>query len=45
VRRAIATIGEQMWTPIHCPNASWDEDQQRLISDADRDFVTPILTC
>ncbi len=35
VRRAIATIGEQTWTPIHYPNAIWDEDQQRLISDAE----------
>jgi hypothetical protein len=35
VRRAIATIGEQTWTPIHYPNAIWDEDHQRLISDAE----------
>ena len=35
VRRAIATIAEDAWTPIHYPNAVWDEDEQRLISDAE----------
>jgi hypothetical protein len=35
VRRAIAAIPETGWTPIHYPNAVWDEDEQRLISDAE----------
>ncbi len=35
VRRAIAGIGEDDWTPIHYPNAVWDDDEQRLISDAE----------
>jgi len=35
VRRAIASIEEAAWTPIHYPNAMWDEDEQRLISDAE----------
>jgi Transposase DDE domain group 1 len=35
VRRAIAAIGESAWTPIHYPNAVWDEDEQRLVSDAE----------
>ena len=35
VRRAIAAIDEHAWTPIHYPNAVWDEDEQRLISDAE----------
>jgi hypothetical protein len=35
VRRAIAAIPDQAWTPIRYPNAIWDEDQQRLISDAE----------
>ncbi len=35
VRRAIAAIPEQAWTPIHYPNAIWDEQEQRLISDAE----------
>ena len=35
VRRAIATIEESAWTPIHYPNAVWDEDEQRLVSDAE----------
>jgi Transposase DDE domain group 1 len=34
VRRAIAAIPEAAWTPIHYPNAIWDEAEQRLISDA-----------
>jgi len=34
VRAAIAAIGEDAWTPITYPNAIWDEDQQRWISDA-----------
>lgn len=35
VRRAIAGIEEAAWTPIHYPNAIWDEDEQRLVSDAE----------
>ncbi|MGH3636137.1 MAG: IS1380 family transposase, partial [Mycobacterium sp.] len=35
VRRTIATIDEDAWTPIHYPNAIWDEDEQRLVSDAE----------
>src|SRR5664280_2903847 len=35
VRRAITAIPETGWTPIHYPNAVWDEDEQRLISDAE----------
>ena len=35
VRRAITGIEEAAWTPIHYPNAIWDEDEQRLVSDAE----------
>jgi hypothetical protein len=35
IRAAIAAIGENAWTPITYPRAVWDEDQQRLISDAE----------
>ena len=35
VRRAIAAIPETAWTPIRYPNAVWDDDEQRLISDAE----------
>ena len=35
VRAAIAAIGESAWTPITYPQAIWDEDQKRLISDAE----------
>jgi Transposase DDE domain group 1 len=35
VRRAITAIPETRWTPIHYPNAIWDQDEQRLISDAE----------
>ena len=35
IRAAIAAIGEAAWTPITYPRAIWDEDQQRLISDAE----------
>ena len=34
VLRAISSIAESAWTPIRYPNAIWDEEQQRLISDA-----------
>jgi hypothetical protein len=34
IRAAIASIPEDAWTPITYPRAVWDEDQQRLISDA-----------
>jgi hypothetical protein len=35
VVRAIAGIAENGWTPIHYPNAIFDEDEQRWISDAE----------
>jgi hypothetical protein len=35
VRRAIAAIGENAWTPITYPNAIWEEAEQRWISDAE----------
>jgi len=35
VTRAIAGIDQPAWTPIHYPNAVWDEDEQRWISDAE----------
>jgi len=35
VTRAIASIPADGWTPIHYPNAVWDEDEQRWISDAE----------
>ena len=35
VLTAISAIPESAWTPIHYPNAIWDEDEQRLVSDAD----------
>jgi hypothetical protein len=35
VKRAIAGIAETAWTPIHYPNAIFDEAEQRLISDAE----------
>ena len=35
IRAAIAAIGEDAWTPITYPRAIWDEDQHRLISDAE----------
>jgi hypothetical protein len=35
IRAAIASISEDAWTPIAYPRAIWDEDQQRLISDAE----------
>jgi hypothetical protein len=34
VRAAIASISEDAWTPVTYPRAVWDEDQGRLISDA-----------
>jgi hypothetical protein len=34
VRAAIAAIGQDAWTPIAYPQAIWDEDQRRWISDA-----------
>ena len=34
VLRAIAGIKESAWTPIHYPNAIWDEQDQPLFSDA-----------
>jgi hypothetical protein len=35
IRAAIASIPEAGWTPITYPRAVWDEDQGRLISDAE----------
>ncbi len=35
VRRAIATIADDAWTPIKYTNAVFDEQQQRWISDAE----------
>jgi hypothetical protein len=35
VTSAITTIAEDAWTPIHYPNAIWDEAEQRLVSDAE----------
>jgi hypothetical protein len=34
IRAAIAAIPEDAWTPVTYPRAVWDEDQGRLISDA-----------
>jgi len=36
VTAAITGISGDDWTPITYPNAVWDHDEQRLISDADR---------
>ena len=33
--RAITSIDEQAWTPIHYPNAIYDDDEQRWVSDAE----------
>jgi len=33
--KAISGIAESAWVPIHYPNAIWDEDEQRLVSDAE----------
>ena len=35
VTRAIAGIDEAGWTPIQYPNAIWDADEERFISDAE----------
>jgi Transposase DDE domain group 1 len=35
IRAAIASIPEGDWTPVTYPRAIWDEDQGRLISDAE----------
>lgn len=35
VTRAITSIDEQAWTPIRYPNAIYDHDEQRWVSDAD----------
>ncbi len=35
VTAAIASIPETAWTPIRYPNAIWDDEQQRWISDAE----------
>ena len=35
VASAITTIPDDAWTPIHYPNAIWDDQEQRLVSDAE----------
>ncbi len=35
ITKAIAGIAEEAWTPIRYPNAIFDEDEQRWISDAE----------
>ena len=35
VLKAISSIAESAWTPIRYPNAILDEDEQRLVSDAE----------
>jgi hypothetical protein len=35
VRAAIATIGDDAWTPIHYPNAVWDDPAGGWVSDAE----------
>jgi hypothetical protein len=35
VTRAITAIGEDAWTPIRYPNAIFDDDEQRWVSDAE----------
>ncbi len=35
VTRAITTIGDDAWIPIRYPNAIFDEDEQRWVSDAE----------
>ena len=35
VTGAIAAIAEKAWTPIRYPNAVWDDEDQRWISDAE----------
>ena len=35
VRKKITQIPDDAWTPIKYPNAVWDQDEQRLVSDAE----------
>lgn len=35
VRKKITEIADDAWTAISYPNAVWDEDEQRLVSDAE----------
>jgi hypothetical protein len=35
VSTAISSIAEDAWTPIQYPNAVWDDQEQRLVSDAE----------
>ena len=35
VVKAIWGIEESAWVPTRYPNANWDEDEQRLVSDAE----------
>ena len=39
VATAISSIAESAWTPIQYPNAIWDHDEQRFISDAQVAYV------
>jgi len=40
VTRAITSIDEQAWTAIRYPNAIWDDDEQRWVSDAEVAEIT-----
>jgi hypothetical protein len=40
VIRAITTIPDQAWVPIRYPNAIWDDDEQRWVSDAEVAEIT-----
>ena len=40
ITKAIAAIPENAWTPIRYPNAIFDEDEQRWISDAEVAEIT-----
>jgi hypothetical protein len=35
IHRAITSIDENAWIPIRNPNAVWDDDEQRYVSDAE----------
>jgi hypothetical protein len=35
IKAAITAIGEEAWTPIEYPQAVWEEDEGRWISDAE----------
>ena len=40
IRRAIAAIDDQAWTGIRYPQAIWDDEEQRWISDAEVAEIT-----